>query len=111
MFVPYVLHTLAEEPSRIEEFLARDPDRLAACHETVLARRRWMQYLDAAGALTGKIVRVVVEGGTNPWTDCHVASVERSMNVVTECFVIVTGGGLRIPVSPKTEILMENSRA
>ena len=108
-FAPYVKHTLAEEPDNLEKVLARDPDRRAACAENILARKRWVQFLDAAGSLTGKFVRIMVNAETHTWTDCHVARIERSMNVVSECFVVVNGVGLRIPVCPQTEILIEAS--
>ncbi len=108
-FAPYVKHTLAEEPDNLEKVLARDPDRRAACHENILARRRWAQLLDAAQFLSGRTIRFP-DADQVGWLDHVVMRVEQSVNAATECFVLVTDSGLRISVSPKTEFLVESPR-
>lgn len=103
-YAPYTLHTDAERTELTERVLARDPDKLAACHETILARRRWVQYLDAC-SLKGHPIKIVVGDDV---THIDVIGVERSMNVVTECFVLIGRTGLRHPVMPQTQLMVEN---
>lgn len=100
-FVPYTKHQDLEKPGVLESELAKN-GRLEDCMETLLANRRWEQYVDAGCILTGRVVRFP-EG-----CNVYVVRVERSQNPVTECFVLVSVGGRRFPVTTDTKLMMEN---
>lgn len=100
-FIPYTGHQDLEKPGALQDALAK-MGRLEDCMESLLANRRWEQYLQAVESLTGKVVKF--SEGTCIYNVC----VERSQNPVTECFVLVSVGGRSFPVAPDTNLLVEN---
>ena len=104
-FVPYSRHAEAELPNNLEKVLARDPDKFAALQETLLARKRWVQYLDAGCMLTGKHVRIPKKDGQ--WETFVVRNVERHSGTAEVCFVLVSLSSKRYSVTPETELMME----